>query len=415
MSTITMTPPGEDVTVLLDEDVRRADWSALLRQGVIVRLSISAWRPFARLDYEDLGLPALTPTERREMLPLLALGSKALLPTDWLKRLRRAEGIGRDALWACAFQTMGLHFVPVTAYAVWKAKNAEARAAFFTFRDELVSEWPAITDRLREDYLIAAGRAYEAAWSLMPGRVTSRSEFITNYVDRIMAQRPSPQEVASMFDWTTEMSYLGTDPAPATSTDTRLQELDRDMEREAARKREQLATEFIADVVGQLNDLIYTAASEVLTQVDTKGTIPGSSSRQLKLLAKRAPLLNFYGDADMSLLITRLKSIADLPADSRDVAAIAPVLRAVATIARYNLREVGRITDAPGRKLGIPGEPSLAEQRAARATLSMPAAEQLALPQVRGRRANQAEDAIEAPSLTRRPRQAEEKEAQTNA
>ena len=51
-------------------------------------------------------------------------------------------------------------FVPATAFPAWKQAHAQAEADYLTLRDEIVADHPRILGLLREQYTVAARRAY---------------------------------------------------------------------------------------------------------------------------------------------------------------------------------------------------------------------------------------------------------------
>ena len=77
--------------------LRKANWSQLMKQGVIATVTVGRWRGRTRLDPEDLGLPPDAILEQ-DLSDLLHLGDKILLPAPTLRALEAVESRARKTL-----------------------------------------------------------------------------------------------------------------------------------------------------------------------------------------------------------------------------------------------------------------------------------------------------------------------------
>lgn len=132
--------------LLGQETLQTSTW---MRDGVIVRVRVSYWRPRAQLELDDLGLPQLADHERASLRTLLRLGNKRLLPDTHYRELEhRARAIYR-VLETTSYTTRWGQFVPLRAYEAWAAAHAAAVADFLAVRDALVANRDAIRADLR--------------------------------------------------------------------------------------------------------------------------------------------------------------------------------------------------------------------------------------------------------------------------
>ena len=111
---------GEDPEAITATNPR---WLELMREGVLVRLHIGRWRARTTLRWRDLGVVPGQGEEEQVLHELLELGHKYLLPRDDVRALDSADSSARKWLERNAFRTYWGFFVPVTAYAEWKAGN----------------------------------------------------------------------------------------------------------------------------------------------------------------------------------------------------------------------------------------------------------------------------------------------------
>ena len=122
------------------EDLRATNpqWLRLLREGVLVRLHIGRWRAKTSLRWRDLGFEPVSREEEKALDELVEPGFKRLLPKKVMQRLAAIEAKARAHLEKHAFRTYWGFFVPVTAWAEWRAKPRP-----------LCSPWPLSTPACR--------------------------------------------------------------------------------------------------------------------------------------------------------------------------------------------------------------------------------------------------------------------------
>jgi hypothetical protein len=380
--------------LLTDPAVRRRQWADIARQGVVIELHIGYWRPWARLDPADLGLPSLTKAQATSM----KLGSKALVTNEWLDKLL-IEGVARRTLARFSLEIAGRRFVPVTAYATWREQNEAIKASFFKVRDQMIARWDDILRDAQIVYEVAASDAWPTAVAINPElAVAGRLAFMENYVGRIMSQMPSQTYVRDSFTFTASLTYI--EGGPTNVGDTGLKILDDDIRAEAERRQVELADNFVAGVLGELNTIVYDVALGVLSNVERGGRMTPGDTKAMRAMIDRSPLLNFMNDPELAAMIAEIRRIADMESGDRDMGLVANIMRNVCVIGRRRLVDLGRDVSS-ARTLGVPDSPDDVAVRGARLSLNLIAEADLSLPVRTGRIGPDDEGIFDLPVLTR--------------
>ncbi len=367
----------------------------LMQEGVIVDLSLSRWRARQSLDLDDLGLPPLDADEAKAVSGIFRLGEKRLLPDSYFNRLVAAERVIYRTLEKFAFKSPWGSFVPATAFPAWKEAHGQAVADYFALRDEIVRDYPQIMELLREQYTIAARRAFRVLNK--DGDRAAQEAFVSAMWGRIKASIPPASEIAASFRLDVNYSLV---PLPsllnqgdgaglssaatveglrsrvsaAEEAEARRKKLIEDMNREvlaqARAKKEELIDGFLAGLVAQLRGLIYQVSVDTLSGLEGKAVLHNRSLGALKELIGKVERLNFFGDKEATAMIAQIQGLLDRGPKDRAPAEIQRVLRAVGTVARSSLIAIGE-EPRSARDVGIADAPSTSEIRAARADLGL--------------------------------------------
>lgn len=366
----------------------------LMQEGVIVDLSLSRWRARQSLDLDDLGLPPLDAEEAKAISGIFRLGEKRLLPDTYFNRLVALERVIYRTLEKYSFKSPWGSFVPATAFPAWKEAHAQAVADYLALRDEIVRDYPQIMDLLREQYTIAARRAFRVLNK--DGDGAAQEAFVSAMWARIKASIPPATEIAASFRLDVNYSLvplpslLSQDTSKAASeaqvaalrnqvsaaeeAATRRRQLIDDMNREvlaqARAKKEELIDGFLAGLVAQLRGLIYQVSVDTLTGLEGKAALHNRSLGALKELIGKVERLNFFGDSEATAMIAQIQGLLEREPKDRTPAEIQRVLRAVGTVARSSLIAIGE-EPRSAREVGIADAPSTNEIRAARADLGL--------------------------------------------
>lgn len=324
--------------------VLQPQWTKLMKEGVIVKLHIGRWRARTKLTFDDLGIA----DEEEETLKLLNLGQKYLLPVEILRKAEAIESAARRCLEKHAFKTYWGLFVPVTAFEAWKEENEAHKARYLALRDEIVRE-DAIVEELLAQYTTVAQAAYRRLAAL--GRTDETEDnFVANFINRIRRCIPPQQAIYNSFTYEWELYFI---PLPSllaedlAAAEVARAQAEEEIERErmrsrmwrevlekAQREKEELVSGFISDVVGQLHQLVYQVAADVLAAIERNQTLPAASVVQLKNMVEQVSKLNFYDDQDLERIIKTVQTQLDKPSEARDPAKLREIFQDIEVVSR---------------------------------------------------------------------------------
>jgi hypothetical protein len=388
---------------------RPADWLRLMREGVIVKLHIRRWRAKARLDLDDLGLPE---DAEDSIGDLLNLGDKRLLPRDLAKRLEAIDNAGRKALERAGFETYWGTFIPATAFQAWKEQNDEHKARYMAARDELLADYDSIISNLIASYRGAARAAYRRANALHPLTMTRdelRDEtiFVDSFARRIRRLIPTASQIYDSFAWEEELSYIPL-PSLLASDEAETERLRIEAERQrleaelarddlwrevairdeadrarrnalaamneevvaqARERKEQLLNGFMNDMVVQLRSAVYNAVTDILATMERNdGKLHPRSVVQLRNLSEQVARLNFFGDDEIDLMLSQVRTAFDQRAELRNAAnagygAINEKLNDIAVVTRASLLDLGQNPRVSRLVADVPAEDDITQAR----------------------------------------------------
>ncbi len=399
-------------------------WRKRMKEGVLVDLQIKRWRGRKKLDLLDLGIALTDPETERAYRDLLKLGSKLLLPQEVIGQLDSIERYARQILAKYAFSTPWGYFLPYSTYSTWRDENEKWQKQYFELRDDLVARYPEIVAQLLAQYETIGRHAYQLMLGQVPGLLdrrglTSEEAFLAYFQDEIRAAIPSPEQISDTFLYDHELRRIEPDllapqsqrvddeqvvEASMEATQARQEEMERerqvreeaevqaramrryeeemtrmnlDLARKAQSRKEQAVEQFFGALMGQLRELTYEVATDVLESIKNQDgeSIRGRSVMQLRNLIDQVKNLNFYSDIDIDIIMGKLQVVVDQKAQDRDVRDIQRQLRAIALVTRRTLLELGQdVRSERERGIGIPDVPDLEEVREARLELDLPLA-----------------------------------------
>lgn len=342
---------GEKITGMSPEWAR-----TLMRQGVIIKLQVHRWRPYTRIDAEDLGIPSDDPAYRAFIDQYVTLGRKKLLPPDIIHAIERCESAARDTLRRYSYDTLWGRFVPVTAYRRLKGELEALRATYLDLGADLVANLANYRDEMRRTYRVAGFKAWTQIHGgpVTDGDNAEAERFVSDFCDRVLARIPDPETIrrSFLFEFTPYHVPLPSEfeqdlLAEVQTRDARDMEAQRrrlmvDMNREVAEhyrsKKQEMVDGFLKAVVGQMSSLVHEVAVNVQESIERNdGRLVGRSAMQLKNLIERVEVLNFYEDARIEHEIGSIKTQLDRAADDRDIVEIGETLRRIRDIAAQDL------------------------------------------------------------------------------
>ena len=249
--------------------------------------------------------------------------------------------------------------------------------------------------------------------------LTSEEAFLASFQDEIRAAIPSPEQISDTFLYDHELRRIEPDllvpqsqrvddeqvgEASIEAARARQEEMERerqereeaevqaramrryeeemtrmnlDLARKAQSRKEQAVEQFFGALMGQLRELTYEVATDVLESIKNQDgeSIRGRSVMQLRNLIDQVKNLNFYSDGDIEIIMGKLQVVVDQKAQDRDVRDIQRQLRAIALVTRRTLLELGQdVRSERERGIDIPDVPGLEEVREARLELDLPLA-----------------------------------------
>lgn len=378
---------GEDPAAIRTDNPK---WVELLQEGVIVKVTLRRWRGKARLELDgDLGVPVNGEGELYRAL--LDIGSKLLLPRSIQKELDSIDSAARQNVERFGFKTHWGTFIPATAYADWKAKDAEYQEKYFAVRDQIVAFYDDIIAGQLDEYAEAARVAYKRRNRLQPGqdldyRYLPQDKFVEDYMARLRLLIPTKDQIAASFAYEIELAYIPLPSLLAADTEraaeiavtgeaerrklAALEAMNREVIEQAKAQKELLVDGFLADITRQLRAMIYDAVTAVSDATAKNGYLHPRSMVQLQNLVEQVGRLNFIGDRDADAMVERLRSLTSKASADRDPAEIQQALRDVQIVTRASLAALG---DGPrsNRSTALPEAVPTEELTRARRALAL--------------------------------------------
>src|SRR6185437_4338180 len=116
-----------------------------------------------------------------------------------------AESRVRDCLYARSIRCHWGYFVPVSAYAAWRAELQTRQSAFFALRDRLIAEYEGWRAALAAEYLPIAQAAHRRATALAGAAASDEQTFVRRFIDSILARIPASVELSRLFSCRLEL------------------------------------------------------------------------------------------------------------------------------------------------------------------------------------------------------------------
>jgi hypothetical protein len=363
--------------------VYRPSWDQIVQGTIKVSLHIQAWRGKKRIDLADLGLEQLNEKQKAALEEnILTLGHKRLLPHEYTRRIQQIETQARRLLEAYSYQTEFGYLVPKKQYARLKEAMETLQSEFYNVRNEITTPqvYAKNIDILKEAYKKLAVTAWQIITQGTAAEETEApQDFIDSFVDRIVSQIPSPEQIKEKFtfEWTPAYVQLPSEIAADAAEAQRIRqeweltELDKEIREKAARETMKKVANTVNTFTTYLRNLLYEASTEVLAGIQKNGTLVGSQAKRLKKMIEEISRLNFTDDEEIEAIRQRLEEALGNNRKDRDIEEINRVLRQIGTVTRAELMTLGNIPRS-ARHLNIPDTITLGEYRQARDDLLSP-------------------------------------------
>ena len=404
-----------------------AEWLRYMEKGVLLRLHVGRWRARSKLQYRDLGLldPDALPEPKdgkkdskkgkakKEVATLLDLGQKTLLPRRYVTKWGNIESSARKKVQRNSHPTYWGPFVTAELLEKILPLLEADKATYFALLNEALHDWTGTQRELGLEYERAAVTAYGVLSRVAPemvARVTQKV-FVAQYVERILSELRSPDEIQAsfLFDW--DMEYI---PLPSLLAEDRAKrevaiearnleayrlQAEKDMvdaksdaewrmHQRVLRKAEEQKTEqlegFLKICITQIKDLTYQTAVDVLGKIQEHQTLIPRSVVQLREAVDKIRALNFYNDAETTQMMNIIEQEIDRAPKERSIGMISQKLQAIAQLSRDDLLALGE-RPRSGRDLGVFDQPIVEITRQSRQTLGLLNEDDLTVPLVAGR------------------------------
>ncbi len=366
-----------DVAIELNEDAARIgvhlpQWSRFAQEGVVVDLHCERERFRVGLTPADLGIEPDNDEERKALAKVLTLGSRYLIPKDWVKKGDSLDSKGRECLKRHSFKTFWGAWIHTKAYATWRAENDEIAAEYVALRDEIVARYDDLIREAQVAYVGLCSQAYNRLLATPAGRegripgLDDREAWIANAVRRMVASTPSAELAASKYRYYWDvrvlpaLSNVAADEALAQRIrlDAATAAMLEDLKRTAAEEAAGGVRQFVSEVQGAIRSEVYGAVVTCLDALERSEDerLPRNNTAQLVRLVERCSSLVFWEDPDLEKRVQELSSVISVPAAKRSPDDLRGALRALGAEARLVLLELDRPPERSGRDVGIPDD-----------------------------------------------------------
>lgn len=349
------------------------DWSVFLQEGVIVMLTIKYYRGTTSMDFSELGIDD-TSDEKLQMFldEYIQPGTKCLIPPEIKGQLKSIETTARQNLSSHSFDCSAFasngKFVPKSMYGEFKKVNEELRDRFYTIRDEFADNYEKIIEHVRKDYKVLAANLYMQSHP-QAKRVSSR--YVNTFVDRIVEQIASPEEIVASFEFSTKLDRIppyilnviskknnidekvmriatsnqpqksssskkakvaasntpsgiaSADAAILPDDETTLDEIERDIQASILEQSQMQAEDFVSDIVMKVRTDAIEGADAIVKSIDkNNGKLMGRASVKAHSLIDDLRKMNFYGDQELEEKVAALEEALGPDKSKRDVPAV---------------------------------------------------------------------------------------------
>ena len=359
---------------------KEIDFNVFLQDGVIVTLEIKRWRGKNKLDESELGLQQNDNSDYNDFMnKYVTLGSKNLFPKDILEKISSIEVRARKNLKEYSYESPWGRFVPLTAYDKWKDNNEKLQEEFFTIRDEIVRDYDVIIGQVKSDYMPLAGTVYKRINGVSIGAMVQvPKEFVQGFLQEILDQIPSPEEIKDSFIYESNLSSLPdlvtgmegisdisdlSTQIPDTSriidmlpSETMTGNIIDDSSKQEKKKKikedinksllgsnnEKLET-FINNVLNQIREISIEASNDILSSIEkNEGKMVGRTSIRARNLIEKVRAMDFYGDSTIREYIDKIETLLNEEPKKRSVNEIKTQVEKLKEYSENSLKEINK-------------------------------------------------------------------------
>lgn len=317
----------DDKTIQIEQF--RDEWVfALMKKGLLVKLTISCWKGISNLDFDALGIKFNDENVADFMQKYVKLGSHKMLPPDIIREITKVSQKGRRVLEEHSFNTVWGKFVPWTAFEEWEKENEVAKENFVEMVRNLGNRYDEIVARVKVDYQQMAKDSWGRLYPDDEGGPTEA--FVTNFVNKIVEKIPEREELLTRFKYDTSYSVILM-PSIVEENIEKGKEIQReseqkDFELELEKSlKERLAEQYVQErqryIDGFLESTVQTMRKYVAELCDSvlqsmgklkiRKSLTGNHKKKIKKMILKVRNLNFYDDQEVSSLLNELETEVD--------------------------------------------------------------------------------------------------------
>lgn len=328
----------------------------LMQRGVLTDIDIGYFRAKGQLSASDLGIEM-----SKEEKEYISLGHQKLLPPEYVREMEAAESRGRYNLEKNTIPLILGRFLPVTAATLFQEQNLLYKNQLFEVRDRIVTNYDAIVDQVKSEFLYRAGTAWDRL-EVKPNE--AKDAWAVRYMRQLISKIPTKEVIYQSFYWTTRFSFV---PLPSSIQEEALHQAelrdkqDRlhfesdDRKRQIhsmnelvlsgmrAQKEEALkqAGSFLDDTVFKLRKVVLeTVQKAKITMQRNNGKLLGSTVKQLHHLIQQARALNFYNDQEVSSFTDTLEAQISKSTENRSIPKIEKIMKEMEVAMGRSVRAV---------------------------------------------------------------------------
>ena len=353
--------------------VANSDVAAKLMQaGVVINLHIGCWTGKRKLQPEDLGLDDYGDAAHR-IKRAINLGEVALIPPTLMRRRDSVIVQMRRNLDRFSYSTAWGQFVPAGVYQRWKERHEELVAEFFSIRDDLVEHldelWTSRSGMWAELRLTYEEHA-RLVWCRLQRLPATEANlpytpdwFIQQYVEAILRSIPSSSYIERSF-YVQAIPTLIPLPSILVEDELRAQRLreqsaaerqmQADVQKYYTERKTEMVDEFLGELVREIRSRVYDTVTVAIASLEkNQGKLVGKTAQGLRNLIEWVDAMNIYDDQEIGQGLARLRHALDQAAGDRDMAAIKRQLKALGTVSRSTLLDLGLQPKIADRKLSV--------------------------------------------------------------
>ena len=368
------------------------DWDKVLRDGIIVSITITQFQGYAKLTTERLSnLGAKFESSKAEVDETIRAGSYYLIPKAIDRAIRRVVNRSRVNLERYSFPVLWGRMVPASAYEAWSEAHRALEVEFNDLVDALCENLDARideqTEKFRAIFWDVAAQAQMFGWAGATDSIayTQIEAWVEECVQDLVSQIPSAEVIRSRYTWSTDYRWAPMsdeiaqaeanaqrirDEASvdaATMSDERrkmLESMGAEVKASLERQRSEVENTFRAAEKDFYSRLQQTA-QDIASAIDRNGSLGAKPALALRNMIETITTLNVFDDKDISALAADLSSRLSVRTDStwyskdaRDEA-LDTIAEKLGDLEVHTANVLGGMTKKRGRRIAVQEEFSL--------------------------------------------------------